>query len=385
MVRFLHSSDWHLGCPYRQIPGDAGALLRERRLEAVREIAALARACAVDAVLVAGDVFDRQHVEEDLLRRTLEALAGFPGPWIFLPGNHDAALPESVWTRLERTRAGSSAELRVAARPEPIAIAEGRAWVLPAPLHARRTLADLSTWMDEAETPPGAIRIGLAHGLVEGLMPNGNEALNPIARDRAERARLEYLALGDRHALLEVDPRTWYSGTPEPDHYRYREAGYVLLVEIDGPGALPRIEPIATARYVWEERELDFPPQGPDELAARIAGLEHALPGSLERIVLRLTLSGAVDLRGRQAVDDALASLRAKLRHLELKDRLQLQPSEPDLARLDDGGLVGACARSLQERILRAPDEEERAVAALALRLLWREVEGLGTATERPG
>lgn len=379
-IRLLHTSDWHLGCPLRHVTGDAGALVRERRLEVVRAIAQLAQKREVDAVLVAGDVFDGQHVDSALLLRTLDALAAYSGPWILLPGNHDAALAESVWTRLARLEPPSNVHLALTA--EPIPIGNGRAFVLPAPLKSRRTQDDRTAWMDLAPTPPGAVRIGLAHGLIEGLQAQVEEATNPIAADRVQRAQLDYLALGDRHGFLKVDARTWYSGTPEPDHYRYRDAGFVLLVELDGPGAVPRIEPIPTGWYHWVERALELPPLSPPELEARIAAVSNELPAPGERVILKLALRGSVDLAGRRAIDAALARLAAAVRHLALEDGLRLQPGAAELAGLDDGSIVGACARAIDERRRSAASEDERAVAELALRLLWQAVAELGQAEE---
>jgi DNA repair exonuclease SbcCD nuclease subunit len=89
-ARFLHTADWQLGKPFGSVPGDAGAILREARFEAVRRIAALAHEHQVDAVLVAGDVFDSNLASEATLSRALAAMRGFAGPWLLLPGNHDA-------------------------------------------------------------------------------------------------------------------------------------------------------------------------------------------------------------------------------------------------------------------------------------------------------
>ncbi len=364
----MHSADWHLGCPFRQIPGDAGAALRERRLEVVREIAALAAREAVDAVLVAGDIFDSAHAEEGLVRRMLAALAGFRGPWILLPGNHDAALARSVWTRARAI--GLPEGVIVADRPEPITIASGRAVVLPAPLRARATPDDLTAWMDEAPSPPGVARIGLAHGIVEGLRPEAEESPNPIARDRAARAGLAYLALGDRHGTLEAAPRSWYAGTPEPDGYRYREAGFVLRVELDGPEAPPRIERIAVGRYSWHTLALALAPLPAEAIRARLDSALGAIERP-ERAVVRLSLQGSVDLTGRAGLDAALEAWSARLHHLEpVESELLLEPAAHELAALDDGGPIGACAARLRERA--AGGGAQRAVAELALRLLWR-------------
>ena len=102
MIRFLHTADWQIGTQFGQFDAEEAAHLAEARFETVRRIATEAAARRVDAVLVAGDVFDQQTVSDTVIRRLFGSLAGFSGPWIMLPGNHDAALVESVWTRAQR-------------------------------------------------------------------------------------------------------------------------------------------------------------------------------------------------------------------------------------------------------------------------------------------
>lgn len=366
-LRLLHTADWQIGRPFANIAGDAGALLREARFEAVRRIAALAAERRVDAVLVAGDAFDGNNVTEATLHRTLQALTGFAGPWLFLPGNHDACLAESVWTRLARL--GLPANVRIAATPEPVQLADGRMVVLPAPLLVRRTLDDLTEWMDEAATPAAAVRIGLAHGSVAGRLPAAADSGNPIDPARADRARLDYLALGDWHGTLEVAPRTWYAGTPEPDRFPQNEPGNVLLVELDGPGLPPRIERVRVATYRWSTVRLRL-----GEAADPAAAVDHALgeAADLPRSLVQLVLEGEIGLAARARLDAALARWAARYCHLRIDEaglRAAVQPG--DLAGIDDGGVIGAAARSLVERTVRgAPDEQ--AEATLALRLLWQ-------------
>ena len=56
-----------------------------------QRLAALATQERVDAVLVACDVFGAQTVSARTIRRLLNALADSAGPWVMIPGNHDAA------------------------------------------------------------------------------------------------------------------------------------------------------------------------------------------------------------------------------------------------------------------------------------------------------
>jgi DNA repair exonuclease SbcCD nuclease subunit len=367
-LRLLHTADWQLGKSFAGVPGDAAALLREARFQAVRTLARLAGERQVDAVLVAGDVFDDNLVGAATLARALAAMREFVGPWVLLPGNHDADTAASVWSRLRRT--GLPDNVILATVPEPLRLAAGRLAVLPAPLGARRVRDDLSAWMDEAVSPAEAIRVGLAHGSVEGRLPGEADAGNPIAADRAQRARLDYLALGDWHGTIEVAPRTWYSGTPEPDRYPTNEPGNALVVEIEAPGAPPRVERVATASYRWSSATLDCTGLDQGDVAAAI---ETVLPAPAERhrTLLRLRLSGVSGLATRAAIDTILERASGEMIWLDVvADGLATEPDERDLAALAEVPATAAAARTLQDATLNGP-AEERDTARLALRLLY--------------
>ena len=106
----------------------------------------------------------------------------------------------------------------IADEPKPIFVGD-KAVVLPAPKRRKRDVTDLTDWFNTAISDDRFIWIGLAHGSVPERLPEPSEAANPIALNRAERARLDYLALGDWHGYLKVGERTWYSRTPEPDRF----------------------------------------------------------------------------------------------------------------------------------------------------------------------
>jgi DNA repair exonuclease SbcCD nuclease subunit len=359
-VTLLHTADWQIGKRFGEIPGDAGALLREQRLATVEAIARLAAGRAVDAVLVAGDVLDDNAVADRTIRRMLNAMAGYGGPWLLLPGNHDPALAESVWTRIERL--GRPDNVHLLPRPEPW-LGPGFA-VLPAPLARRHEAADVTAAMDSMATAEGLVRIGLAHGGVADRLPGPSESPSAIAPDRAERAGLAYLALGDWHGTLEIAPRTWYAGTPEPDRFRANDPGNVLVVTI-GNGT--SVERVPVGRYRWRRVEVTL--HGPEDLA----GLDHALDSHgapFESLLVRLELSGTVDLATRAALDERLAAWEARLAHLRIRDRLVEVPSEDDLGRIDQAGFV----RTAVERLVVLRDHPEQGpLARRALRMLYAE------------
>lgn len=362
--RFIHTADWQVGKPFGNVAGDSGAELRSQRIRTVERIAALAASREVDAVLVAGDAFDSNEVSERTIVRTIDALRPFAGPWVFLPGNHDAALAHSVWTRARAM--GLPDNIVIADRPEPIALGQGRATVLPAPLRRRREVMDQTDWFDGAATPEGSCRIGLAHGSVAGRLPDRGDAANEIRDDRAERARLCYLALGDWHGALRIAPRTWYAGSPEPDRHKANDAGKVHVVALDGPGAPERIETVPVGHYAWTRLEVELLGTCDKALAALGAlGHEH------RACVVFLQVKGSVSLAERHRLERELERWAARLHHLEADlTGLLDDPTPDDLDALDTAGFVRLAVERLKARA-EDPADPEREAARMALRMVY--------------
>lgn len=375
MPSFLHTADWQIGRQYGRFAPDDAAALAEARFTTVERIAQLATEQAVDAVLVAGDVFDAQTVSDRSIRRLFNSLAGFAGAWVMLPGNHDAALAESVWSRAQRLAAVPQ-NVHLALAPQALALpAQGLA-VLPAPLTQRQTHDDLSAWFDAAETPPGLLRVGLAHGSVQGILPEEIDSPNPIASDRAARARLDYLALGDWHGCKQVDERTWYSGTPEQERFKDNGAGQVLQVVIDESGATPRVTPHTVGLHVWQQWHERI------DVGTDLDRLLLRLEAVADKAVLDIHLAGQVDLAGQERLRRALSVAEARCRSVQCNQAgLRLQPTDEDVAALHADGYLGAVLATLRDR--QQGEQAEQAREALGiLAALLRERQGMARAGE---
>ena len=364
----MHTADWQLGKRFANIPGDAGAALRERRMETVKAVGRLAAQRGVDAVLVAGDAFDANAVADRTLIRMLEGLKEFPGDWVFIPGNHDAALADSVWTRLQDRTLPPNVHLALQPQ-QPLPLAGGRVFLLPAVLQRRHEVEDLTAWFDHTETPKDAIRIGLAHGSVPEYLPGASAAPNnPVTASRAHTAHLDYLALGDWHGTLKINDRTWYSGTPETDSFASSEPGHCLVVSIRAPGAPAEVETVPTSHFFWYAQEAEIRCiEDVEALDRRI----RSLPPELGRCLLRLTLSGAVDLATRARLRRCVEDWDALVHHLDIRDHDLLdEPSDDDLDRMDRCGFVRTAVERLQSRA-RNDADPDRGVAMMALRRLY--------------
>jgi len=364
LIKLLHTADWQIGKQYGQFDTDDAALLADARFSVVERLAQLAAAQGVAAVLVAGDVFDAQGVADKTVHRLFNSMAAFSGPWVLIPGNHDAGLAESVWTRALRLNA-LPPNAHVCLRPEPLLFPSLGLAVLPAPLTQRHTNNDLTDWFAAAQLPPGLFRVGLAHGSVQGILPEDIDSSNPIAAGRADQAGLDYLALGDWHGCKQVDGRTWYSGTPETDRFRANASGQALVVSLSEPGKLPSVTQHNTGQYRWQEELADL--QVPSDIDAVLQRLAALTPAD----VVALSLSGRIDLPGRRRLLDAIGQARGRARSLVADlSALRFEPTAEDIGALQADGYLGdviASLRAAQEgAVAESADVARDALALLA-------------------
>lgn len=341
MFRFIHSSDLHLGKRFGNLPEDLRGRLREARHGAIGRLAAQAHAQGATAILLAGDTFDTETPAPAILRQALAEMGQHPGlTWILLPGNHDSLLADQLW---EAARAASPANVMLAVTPGIIDLAAGVA-ILPAPCTARRPGRDLTEWMADAATPPGTLRLGLAHGPIQSFSEDGGVG-EVIAPNRATLSGLDYLALGDWHGQIAVNDRTWYSGTPEPDRFKHDRPGEALLVTLSAPGAPPVVSPVPTGSFAWRSLTLDL-------LASEdgAAALEALLPPMAQRrhTMVQVTASGRTHLAGRAGLAAAIDQLAPDFAHLELDaSGLVTDCDSTDLDRIDHAGALREAAEAL--------------------------------------
>lgn len=362
MVKLIHTADWQLGKPFGRMPDDLRTVLREARLDAIDAIAAVARSEGAEHVLVAGDVFDNPEPGDRLLRQALSRMRDAGCTWWLLPGNHDYARSEGLWSRLK-----SDAPSNVRAMTEPVAVQmDEQCWILPAPLAYRRTMGDPTAILDELATPPGATRIGLAHGSIQTF--GAEQQTNLVAPDRAARAGLDYLALGDWHGFLAFGDRSAYSGTPEPDGFGRETTGGVIVVDVAN-GQLPSLQHVSTGRFRWLEAAWHL-----DDQAALDRELDALRSRTgLAQTLLKLELAGITSLGDRVSIMRRLEDeLSHELRWLDFDaEGLNARPTEDDLRDIDTQGALAIAAEQLKQTA--AAGGPSASIAAAALERLYVE------------
>src|SRR5580704_12858034 len=274
-MRLLHTSDWHLGRSLHR------ADLRAAQSVFLDHLVDTVRLEKVDAVLVAGDIYDRAVPPVDAVELCADALnrlhdagarivlisgnhdsarrLGFGSPLLEVAGVHvrtrpselarpvlleDAHGPVAVYgvpylepdaVRGDLPQAeGTGPPAEVTSAPDPGEVPRGHAGVLG---HAARCIRA------DADSRRVRRRVVLAHGWVAGGAASESERDITVGGVGQVPAALfddfSYVALGHLHGQQTIAGHLRYSGSPLP--YSFSEATHrkgSWLVELDGAGAI---------------------------------------------------------------------------------------------------------------------------------------------------
>lgn len=265
-MRILHTSDWHLGRSFHGV-GMLGAQQEfvDRLVETVRDR-------NVDAVLIAGDVYDRALPGVDVVRlldSALDRITAAGAKVILSSGNHDSAARLGFGSRIFE-RGGVYLRTRISQIAEPVLLETGGEPVavygipyleprLAGPElevqtahHAtvvgeavRRIRADVQHRADHGAPVQPVV---MAHVFASGGISSDSERDLTVGGVGAVPLDLfdgfAYTALGHLHGRQELSPSVRYSGSPLP--YSFSEARQQkggLLVDFDATGLLA-VEPV---------------------------------------------------------------------------------------------------------------------------------------------
>lgn len=269
-MKFIHISDLHLGKRVYEF-----SMMEEQRdiLEKILNVADNER---VEAVLISGDVYDRQVPSAEAVQLFdwfLTALAG-RGLFVFvISGNHDSAERLSFGAKLMETRRVYIAPV-FAGKIAPVTLTDDYGeisiYLLPflKPAYVRRfypeeEIADyedaLRTVMERTEVDTAKRNVLLAHQFVTGAQRSESEEISVGGLDNVSAenfAVFDYTALGHIHKPQSAGaPHIRYCGTPLK--YSFSETGHeksATVVELKEKGKVDirtiRLEPLRDLREI---------------------------------------------------------------------------------------------------------------------------------------
>jgi len=385
--RFIHTADLHLDSPLTSLAlrnADLGDLVRGATRTALERIVDIALAEAVDALVIAGDLYDGSQTSMATAlflmaeMRRLEAA----GIRVYLiRGNHDAqsqitrelTFPPNVHVfdgRGKPVRAGALTNGReVHVHGISFANPHAPASLLPS---FRAPVAD-------------AVNIGLLHTSLAGA--SRHDPYAPVSVADLAAHGFDYWALGHIHQRRVHSEKPWIVMPGNPQGRDINEGGPkgITLATVEDDGTIICEErPVAVA--VFERLTVDLAGvddwRGLQERAEAVLSAALAAAGGAQ-LVARLTLAGATPLAWRLRRDEDL--LLAELQNVAASlgagwiEAVELAVSAPPVAEEADAGPLGELSRLMHEDVTRshAYREELRETLADLLRQLPKEARGL--------
>lgn len=270
-MKFIHLSDLHLGKRVYEFP-----MLDDQR-HILDQITDLIRAESPDAVVIAGDVYDKPIPSAEaveLLDDFLVNLAALDLPVLLISGNHDSPERLAFAARLmERSKVYISPVYDGAVKPVTLTDEHGPVdfWLLPflKPVHVRRRFPEeeigsytdaLACAISHMELDPARRNVLVTHQFVTGSTRCESEELSVGGSDNVDLSvfdGFDYVALGHLHGPQSVDgDRVRYCGTPLK--YSFSEVGHrksVTVVELGAKGERTvRTLPLTPKRDMLELR-----------------------------------------------------------------------------------------------------------------------------------
>ncbi|MFD9356138.1 exonuclease SbcCD subunit D [Streptomyces sp. NPDC060031] len=265
-MKFLHTSDWHLGRSFHRVN------LLAAQAAFIDHLVGAAREHEVDAVLVAGDVYDRAVPPlpaVELYDQALHRLADLGVPTVMISGNHDSARRLGVGAGLIG-RAGIHLRTDPAGCADPVVLADvhGEVALYGLPYLEPALVKDefgagkvsheavLGAAMDRIRADldgraPGTRSVVLAHAFVTGGQASDSERDITVGGVEAVPAAVfdgvDYAALGHLHGCQTINERVRYSGSPLA--YSFSEADHrksMWLIELGAVGEIVRAERLDT-------------------------------------------------------------------------------------------------------------------------------------------
>lgn len=350
MIRILHTADVHLDSPLRSLA------LRDEGLRAQVEAAtrgALTRLVdtalseSVDAVLIAGDLFDgreRSARTAAFLLAELDRLRVAGIRVFYIKGNHDADNPVTGMLDLP-----DNVHL-FGARGGKVDLAEG-VWIHGVGFEQRHVPESLLSRFPDPV--PGAVNIAMLHTSLAGAPGHDNYA--PCRASELAGMGFDYWALGHVHKreVHATDPWIVMPGCPQGRDIGEAGAKSATLLTIED-GRITVVE-VPTALVEFTQTALDVSQADSDDaLRAALRAHLDAVRAGLDAPtgVLRVTLTGTPPrywqiLRDRDVWQETVVELAAVAGDMWI-DRLVFHLSPPE-ARRDTPGASEELRRTMNE------------------------------------
>ncbi len=99
MIKIMHTADVHLDSPFSSLNPRRAEIRRSELRAAFTSMMTYAKMNNTDLLLISGDLFDGEYVTRETVSLLCREFENYKNPVFIATGNHDPALPKSIWTK----------------------------------------------------------------------------------------------------------------------------------------------------------------------------------------------------------------------------------------------------------------------------------------------
>ena len=321
-IKIFHTADLHLGMRFAGYPDVQDELINARH-ETLENMVEVANQESCTLFVMAGDLFDRTTLNVKDISMAARALNEFEGELvIILPGNHDYYTHDSkLWNEFSK-HAGD--RILILKNPDIYDLNKYhlKIKIYAAPCSAKHSNENMIKWVNSREsTENDSIKIGLAHGSLEGVSPDFNKTYYPMTRKELESSGLDLWLLGHTHLPWPENPdknsRILIPGTPEPDGFDCKHEGSAFIIDMESSSNM-KVQKVSTGKYRFFIDQVVLN----DDKA--IASMKQKYTGDeYSNMVLRLILKGRLRKEELESVEESIKLINNDVLLLQIvKDEL---------------------------------------------------------------
>lgn len=346
-VRILHTADWHLGKENSYL----GNLSNSRKYEipvTVKKILSVCEDENVDILLIAGDIFESNRVDSDIIDSVFDSLGQLTRAKVVIAlGNHDPLTADSPFKN--RTLA-----------PNVFVLPENDSVIDFSELNCRVYGSSFgNVYKTGSErffiTPPDDEKINLMvlHGETKSDL---SSQYCSVTKDFIKNSKMDYIALGHNHKRSEImkleNTYFAYSGCPEGQGFDEDGLKGVYLGDISKSQA--NLNFVPTAKRTHYQIDVDLGKDIP-YLEAVMNAIKEA-SSNYANDLFRITLIGALNPDEIINTDDLIAQISPQVYFLRVKDRTQIKVDLQLLAK--ENSLKGHFVQQMLSMMEKCTDSE---------------------------
>jgi len=321
-IKIFHTADLHLGMRFTGYPEIQDELINAR-YETLENMVKIANREDCALFIIAGDLFDRTTLNVKDIFRAAKILNEFEGELVIvLPGNHDYYTHDSkLWNEFSK-HAGD--RILITKNPDSYDLNKYhlKINIYAAPCSAKHSSENMLKRVNSRKSSEDdSIKIGLAHGSLEGVSPDFDKTYYPMARKELESSGLDLWLLGHTHLPWPENPdknaRILIPGTPEPDGFDCNHQGSAFIINLESSSKMIT-KKVNTGKYrFFIERVLLNNEKAIRSIQKKYTADEY------NNMVLRLILKGRLRKEELDKVEEAIDLINDNVLLLQtVKDEL---------------------------------------------------------------